>query len=142
MIRRAIIPAVLALVIVSTPRLDGQTTREISRNQQQLQKLRTEIGALEKKLKESEKRERATLGRLDDLEKQAALLKELIRTLRLEEEQISHDIRTARGSIAGLEDQLGFLKSHYAGYVRSVYKNGRVYDLELLFSSRSINQLS
>jgi murein DD-endopeptidase MepM/ murein hydrolase activator NlpD len=41
-----------------------------------------------------------------------------------------------------LERQLTFLKSHYAGYVSSVYKHGRVYDLELLFSSKNLNQLS
>lgn len=55
---------------------------------------------------------------------------------------MSGEILKARSSIGDLERQLQSLKNHYANYVRSVYKNGRVYDLELLFSSNSINQLS
>ena len=55
---------------------------------------------------------------------------------------MSGEILKARSSIGDLERQLQSLKNHYAKYVRSVYKNGRVYDLELLFSSNSINQLS
>jgi len=59
-------------------------------------------------------------------------------------ERNRHDSRDwyCQESIANLEGQLQFFKSHYANYVRSVYKNGRVYDVELLFSSKSINQLS
>lgn len=119
----------------------AQSDAEIKKRQQELQKLRNEISAYEKKLSESEKREKLTLDRLDDLEKQATLLRGLVRKLREEERQISNDVVKARGSITDLEEQLQFLKSHYAGYVRSVYKHSRVYDLELLFSSSSINQL-
>ncbi len=135
----AVIGTLCLLLLVP---LGAQTSRELSRRQQQLQKLRTEIDAFEKKLKQSERQERVTLERLDDLEKQGTLIRELIRKLKEEEQQLTEDIRSARNTINGLEEQLAFLKSHYAGYVRSVYKNGRVYDLELLFSSRSINQLS
>ncbi len=138
---RSIILALLVLSILpGTPAL-SQKSREISKKQRELQKLRSDIEAYEKKLRESEKKERSTLERLDDLEQQGTLIRELLRNLRDEEQQISSDIRSARGSIAKLEEQLDFLKSHYAGYVRSVYKNGRVYDLDLLFSSRSINQM-
>lgn len=120
----------------------AQKTREITRKERELEKLRNEIGSFEKKLRESEKKERSTLERLDDLEQQSALIRRLIRKLKEEEKQITADIAAAKESIGDLERQLQFLKSHYAGYVRSVYKNGRVYDLELLFSSKSINQLS
>jgi septal ring factor EnvC (AmiA/AmiB activator) len=66
----------------------------------------------------------------------------LVHKLREKEVGITVEIDTAKNAIANLEGQLQFLKSHYANYVRSVYKNGRVYDVELLFSSKSINQLS
>lgn len=132
----------LALLLMAPPSSFAQKSREITKKQRELQRLRTEIQAYEKKLRESEKRERSTLERLDDLERQSTLIRELLRTLRDEERQLTTEIQSARASIAKLEEQLAFLKSHYAGYVRSVYKNGRVYDLELLFSSRSINQAS
>ncbi len=119
----------------------SQKTREISRQERELGKLRNEIAAFESRLRESEKREQSTLEVLDDLEQQSALIQQLIRKLREEEKSITRDIDEAKGSIEGLEKQLHALRTHYAGYVRSVYKNGRVYDVELLFSSNSINQL-
>jgi len=127
-------------VLAAAVSLNGQT-REITKKERELQKLRNEIGAYEAKLRDSEKRERSTLERLDDLEQQAVLIKQLVERLKDEEGQLTKEIGLAKGSIEELERQLQFLKTHYAGYVRSVYKNGRVYDLELLFSSRSINQM-
>jgi septal ring factor EnvC (AmiA/AmiB activator) len=116
--------------------------KEIKKREQELQQLRTDIQAFEQKLKESERREQSTLDRLDDLERQSGLLQQLVRKLREEEVQLTAEIDTARTGIVELERRIQFLQSHYANYVRSVYKNGRVYDLELLFSSKSINQLS
>ena len=140
--RRLIIIAVLCAVGLSAiPLQAAAQTREISKRERELQKLRNDIDAYEAKLRDSEKRERSTLGRLDNLEQQATLIRILVRRLKDEEKQITKEITVAKGSIEELGRQLKFLKSHYAGYVRSVYKNGRVYDLELLFSSKSINQM-
>ena len=119
-----------------------QASREITQKERELSRLRTEIQSYEKKLGESVKRERSTLEHLDNLEKQSTLIRRLVNKLKEEERQMSADILKARSSIGDLERQLQSLKNHYAKYVRSVYKNGRVYDLELLFSSNSINQLS
>jgi septal ring factor EnvC (AmiA/AmiB activator) len=119
-----------------------RSEREIKQKESELQKLRSDIQAYEKKLKESEKKEKVTLDRLDDLERQSNLIRKLIRELREEEVGITTEIDTAKTAIGELEKRIQFLKSHYANYVCSVYKKGRVYDLELLFSSKSINQLS
>ena len=115
--------------------------RELKQKERELQKLRADIQAYEKRLQESETKEKVTLDRLDDLERQSNLLRRLVKNLQEEEQDVSSDIDTAKMTIAELEAKLQFLKSHYANYVRSVYKNGRVYDLELLFSSKSINQM-
>jgi murein hydrolase activator len=130
----------LLLLVVSAGA--QQTNREIKQKEKELQRLRNDIQSYEKKLKESEKKEKVTLERLDDLERQSNLIRQLVQKLREEELDITEEIDTAKGAITQLEAQQQFLKSHYANYVRSVYKNGRVYDLELLFSSKSINQLS
>lgn len=118
-----------------------QRSKEISQKERELSKLRSEIQAYEKKIGESEKKERSTLERLDNLERQSDLIRKLIKKLREEELQINSDISEARNSISDLEGHLQSLKTHYAKYIRSVYKYGRVYDVELLFSSNSINQL-
>lgn len=116
-------------------------SKEISKKEKELANLRREIDANEKKLSESEKKERTTLGHIDNLERQANLIRRLIKKLREQEQQLAGDIQEARSSIEDLEQQLESLKTHFAKYVRSVYKYGRVYDVELLFSSKSINQL-
>lgn len=116
--------------------------RDIAKKTQELEALRKEIQAYEQKLRESEKKERTTLEHLDNLERQSTLIRRLIQKLREQEKQITNDINEAKSSIDEYQKQLEFLKAHYARYVRSVYKNSRVYDLELLFSSNSINQLS
>ncbi len=133
---------VLMLTVLTTATDAQRKPTELQRREQELQRLRNEITSFEKKLKDSERRERTTLQRLDDLEEQSKLLAQLLRQLRAEEQQLTSDIREARSSIGGLERQVNELTTHYAGWVRSVYMNGRVYDLELLFSSRSLNQLS
>ena len=124
------------------PAIAQRTNKEIKQQENELQKLRNDIQAYEKKINESEKKEKVTLDRLDDLEHNSILIRQLIQKLREEELGMTVEIDTAKSAIANLEGQLQFLKSHYANYVRSVYKNGRVYDVELLFSSKSINQLS
>jgi septal ring factor EnvC (AmiA/AmiB activator) len=130
------------LMLFALPVIAQRTAREIKQKETELQKLRNDIQAYENKLKESEKKEKVTLERLDDLEQHSILIRKLIQKLRDEELGITSEIDTAKAAIADLEGRLQFLKSHYANYVRSVYKNGRVYDLELLFSSKSINQIS
>lgn len=134
-----IVPMLILLVVVFEPA--AAQTREITKKERELTKLRDEIEAYEGKLRDSEKREKSTLDRLDDLEQQSTLMRKLIRKLKDEEKQITKEVNLAKSSITELERQLKFLKTHYAGYVRSVYKNGRVYDVELLFSSKSVNQL-
>ncbi|HTP79512.1 MAG TPA: peptidoglycan DD-metalloendopeptidase family protein [Bacteroidota bacterium] len=138
-----ILHLILVSLVLSAPAYGRQTgEKEIKKREKELERLRNDIQSYERRLKESEKKERSTLDRLDDLERQSALIQELISGLHAEEQQITDDIDRARTVIGDLENQLQFLKAHYAGYVRSVYKNGRIYDLELLFSSRSINQLA
>ena len=132
----------VALVFLTVSSSVAQTDKAISQKEQELQKLREEINLFESKLRDSEKRERATLDRLDNLEKQSTLIRKLLRNLLAKERLLTAQIDSAHGSIADLERQLSFLKSHYAGYVSSVYRHGRVYDLELLFSSQNLNQLS
>ncbi|MBE0557037.1 MAG: peptidoglycan DD-metalloendopeptidase family protein, partial [Proteobacteria bacterium] len=131
-----------ALAVIWTLLATAQSDKAIYQKEQELQKLREEIQVFESRLRNSEKQERATLDRLDNLEKQSTLIRKLLRSLVSKEQLLTSQIDSARGSIDDLERQLSFLKSHYAGYVSSVYKHARVYDLELLFSSKNLNQLS
>lgn len=138
---RTFVSVLFVLLLVPAVVLPQRSNRELQQKQRELQSLREEIKQYEKRLSDSERKEKQTLEHLDDLERQAGLLRKLLRKLREEESLLNKEIDTIKQAIAGLERQLQLLKSHYAHYVRSVYKNGKIYDIELLFSSRSINQM-
>jgi murein hydrolase activator len=113
----------------------------ISDMQKEQARLNAEAAKYEKKFKESKEKESATLANINKLEQQINIKRKLIKKLSDQERRLTGDISDARGTIGDLERQLESLKSNYARYVRSVYKYGRVYDVELLFSSKSVNQL-
>jgi septal ring factor EnvC (AmiA/AmiB activator) len=115
--------------------------QDIKKKERALEQLRKEIDQYEQRIEESEKREKATLDRLDNYERQSNLVRSLLSELVDEEEELQASIALASDNIAFLEKQISFLKLHYAKYVTAVYKFGRVYDLETLLSSNSINQL-
>jgi len=132
--------AVLLLCLAGiTTQSPGQT--EIKKRQAELQNIREQIRALEEKISRQQKNEQASLDLLDTYDRKATLVRRLITRLRAEEQDLQRQIDTTRRTIAMLEGQYRFLKDHYAKYVASVYKAGRVHDLELLLSSNSLNQL-
>lgn len=136
---RSWLPYLLTGLLLVLPLTANQT--DIKRKDQQLKRLRAEIQRYEQQIEESEKKEKATLGRLDIIEKKANLVRTLLDGLREEEQLLRTSIDNSRETVAQMEKQLAFLKNHYANYVSSVYKYGKVYDLETILSSNSINQL-
>jgi septal ring factor EnvC (AmiA/AmiB activator) len=114
---------------------------EIKKKKSQLEKLRGDIGKVEQRIKDKEKKEHATLELLDAYDHQASLVRKLIRKLHEAEDTLQHDIGETRKSITELSGTIAFLKQHYSRFVRSVYMHGATYDLELLLSSQSANQI-
>lgn len=131
----------IVVLLTAGVSLLGSNQTDLKKSNQQLKRLRSEIEKYEKQIQESEKKEKSTLHRLDIIEKKANLVRQLLSELREEEQLIRSSIESTRGTVDQLEKQLAFLKNHYAQYVASVYKYGKVYDLETILSSNSINQL-
>ena len=129
---------VLLIVVVPFPAFPQD---EIRRRQDELQAIRDQIRDLEGKIGEQQKNERETLDLLDSFEKKATLLRRLITRLKGDEQTLTQRIENTREGMEKLEDQLSFLRKHYASYVVSIYKRGRTRDLELLISANSINQV-
>ncbi len=113
---------------------------ELKKRQTELQTIRQQIQEYEQKIKQQQSKEKATLELLDAYDRKATLVRRLITKLRAEEAELQDTIGRTRFELQQLDGQLKYLKHHYAGYVKSVYKSGRVYDIELLLSSKSINQ--
>jgi murein DD-endopeptidase MepM/ murein hydrolase activator NlpD len=118
----------------------GSADDEIKRRQVELQNIRDQIREFEAKIQEQQKDERAALELVDTYDRKATLVRRLISRYKAEEQQVQGKIEGMRKTIQTLEEQLTFLKSHYAGYVTAVYKSGRIHDIELLLSSNSANQ--
>jgi septal ring factor EnvC (AmiA/AmiB activator) len=114
---------------------------EIRKRQDELQAIRDQIRELETKISEQQKNEREMLDLLDSYEKKGTLIRRLITRLRNDEQTLTQRIENTRKGMQKLEDQLSFLRKHYAAYVVSIYKRGRMRDFELLLSSNSINQV-
>jgi septal ring factor EnvC (AmiA/AmiB activator) len=119
----------------------ASTDQDIQKKQTQIEKLRKEIDKFEDKIKESSKKEKATLELLSTYDRQSLLLRRLVKKLREREIALEEEIKQTKVTISELEGELSSLKKHYAGYVSTAYKFGKVYDLELLLASKSFNQL-
>ncbi len=120
----------------------GKRPASVSDMQKEQARLRAEAAAAEREFNKKVDQEKSTLANINRLEQQINSKRKSIKKLQEQEEELTREIRNASSSIGSLEQQLESLKGQYARYVQSVYKNGRVYDLELLFSSKSVNQLS
>jgi septal ring factor EnvC (AmiA/AmiB activator) len=129
----------LLLWIAAAPPVFSQ--EEIRKKQAELQNLRGQIHEFEGKIRDQQQHERSTLELLDSYDRKSTVLRRLIAKLRADERDLQKSIEGTRGELHTLENQLTFLEQHYAKYVTSVYKTGRMHDLELLLSSASINQL-
>jgi septal ring factor EnvC (AmiA/AmiB activator) len=138
-------PTAVALsitLVLSTGGAPPVNAQDIKAKEKDLENLRREIGDYEKKIKTSERREKATLETLGYYDRQGLLIRKLLRRLKDESTGQQREINAARKNIRGSENQLQSLKTHYATYVTSAYKYGRLHDLELLLTSNSINQFA
>ena len=113
---------------------------ELRKRQTELQNIRKQIKEYEQKIKKQQTKEKTTLELLDSYDRKATLIRKLLSKLRGQEAELLVTTDRTRFDLQSLDGQLKYLKHHYASYVKSVYKSGRVHDIELLLSSQSINQ--
>ena len=137
---RAISIGLLLLLVSFGPESVAQRD-DLRKKRSDLEKLRRDIDTYEQKIKQKERKEHSTLELLDSYDHQASLLRKLINRLRDEGTALQHDINHTRSLIGGLNDRVSFLKDQYAQYVAAAYKFGRTYDLELLLTAGSLNEM-
>ncbi|MBN1448811.1 MAG: peptidoglycan DD-metalloendopeptidase family protein [Bacteroidetes bacterium] len=113
----------------------------VRKQQEELEHLREEIKRYEKRIKEGERRERSTLQRIDDYDRQTSLIRSLLSRLTEEIAENRKEIAISQLNLATAEKELRRLKREYARMIVSMYKRGRTHDTELLLSSKSINEM-
>lgn len=131
----------VVILLVALPLFAGMADQdEIHKRQTELQNIRKQIKEYEQKIMKQQTKEKATLELLDSYDRKATLVRKLIGKLRVQEGELLETTARTRFELQSLDGQLRYLKHHYATYVKSVYKSGRVHDIELLLSAKSINQ--
>ena len=114
--------------------------KEIKNKSEALKDLRNEINEYDKQIEESEKKEKLTIERIDIIEKQSNTINRLVNVLQSETVRLQMQIEMLQKNIIEHESQLKAIISQYSRYSKSVYKNGKVHDFELILSSNSLNQ--
>lgn len=130
---------VLALLFVIPA--SGQVANDRSETERRLEELKAQIAEDQRLLTETEEAERATLEMLENLDRQIALRQELVRNYRESVRQISYEMDSLKTALTHLEVELSRLKRQYQARATHAYKYGRMHDLALILSARSINQM-
>ncbi|GBD01735.1 Murein hydrolase activator EnvC [bacterium HR18] len=119
----------------------GQSENDRTAIERRLRALREQIRQEEARLSETVQTEQATLQTLENLERQIAIRRELVRSYRQRMEQLAQTIDSLQQAARLLSQEIETLKAQYRRRALHAYKYGRMHDLALLLSAESINQM-
>lgn len=136
-IRKVII---LLLVCLVFPVHSQEIGDQIRTQEERLESLKQEIEQYRKELKSKEQREQSLLGQLNSLEKDISFTQQLITQMEKTQQERSREITRLNKSLNAGEEKLRELKARFAKRVVRIYKQSDYSDLELLLTSRSMNQ--
>ena len=114
--------------------------RERQATRRRLAELKAQIAEDKQRLSEITEEEQASLNTLEQIDRQIALHRELARNYERRRNEVSEEIDALKIAIAGLESEQDLLKRQYRIRATHAYKHGRMHDLALIASARSINQ--
>ena len=106
----------------------------------ELDKIRREIAEFEKKIGEASNKEKSEIERLNEIDEEISLIRNLIYRLRQEENRKQRAINEAQKIVVEKEVERDSLMSRYTKRVVTSYKKGRLSDLKKLLNSESWNQ--
>ncbi len=123
--------------------ISGQTEKiekDIQFHNSELDLLRKEIADYERKIKNTSDREKSEIERLNEIDEEISLVRNLIYRLRREEKIKEKSITQAEVTIEKKESEHTSLSNRYAKRVTHTYKKGRLSDLEKLLDAKSWRQ--
>ena len=123
--------------------ISGQTEKiekDIQFHNSELDHLRKEIADYEIKIKNTSDREKSEIERLNEIDEEISLVRNLIYRLRREEKIKEKSITQAEVTIEKKESEHTSLVNRYAIRVTHTYKKGRLSDLEKLLDAKSWRQ--
>ena len=120
--------------------ISGQTEKiekDIQFHNSELDRLRKEITDYERKIKNTSDREKSEIEKLNEIDEEISLVRNLIYRLRKEEKIKETSITQAEVTIEKKELKHTSLVNRYAKRVTHTYKKGRLSDLEKLLDAKS-----
>lgn len=132
----SIIILLFAFEALAQKDLDSQ----IKGNQKQLDRIREEMDELRQEIAKTDIKASSTLEQIKRLDREVALLNKSTQLLTKETQLLSIKIELTREQLQISRRKLQTLKDQYAKRVVHLYKYGKLYNLELLLNSASINQ--
>src|SRR3989339_917393 len=127
-------------LLLSSTFLSGQTTDSIRTKNQELNRIKKDISALQKELQAKTKKERESLQALENINRQNLLLNKLINNLLADERDKESAIKVTEDEIRKVELRVEDLKEKYARYIVWIYKNRGLSIWRFILDSDSFNQ--
>lgn len=125
-----------SVILAQTEKIE----KDIEFHSTELDRLRNEIADFEEKIKATSHEEKSAIDRLNELDEEISLVRNLIYRLRKEEHLKERAISDSEAAISEKEAQHTALVNRYSKRVVTTYKKGRLSDLGKLLDSRSWRQ--
>lgn len=116
-----------------------EAQNRIGKHQDTLKKIRDEILSVEREIEENKKKETSVLYMLSTLDLDMDLARSVIHNLKKERSKQENQIAAIEKNLEVTQNELAVLKEQLSKRLIYSYKYGRMKDIELLFSARSIN---
>jgi len=114
--------------------------KDIQYNSDELNKIRNEIYQFENKIKKTSNLEKNEIQRLNDIDEEISLVRNLIFRLRKEEKNHRTNISSTDNDLKILEKNQQMLLDKYSKRVVKTYKKGRLTNIEKIIDSNSWRQ--
>lgn len=133
------VPAQLAAQIGGSSA--AATEARLRQQQQELDKMRRERTALEKRMAELRQSAETLTEEVANLERQADATSRLVQALDAQLFAINQDVDSATGGLINAEDELAGKRAVLQRRVIDIYKRGQLHDVEALLSAQSFGSL-
>ncbi|TCD00056.1 murein hydrolase activator EnvC family protein [Pedobacter psychroterrae] len=128
----------ILLLIIATPNLFAQSSSELKRKKQALQR---EIELLQKNANKAATNKKLTLNQINNLNAQIGLMQNKIEVINSEIKGLDNRIHENTNSVKNLKGQLGSLRKEYANMIRFAQRNRNSYErMMFIFASKDFYQ--
>ncbi len=127
---------IILFSIILTPQ-----EKQIEKKKQELEKIKSELQQLQNELNTKSKKEKLTYESYNNLNRQSHLISKVISSIQKEENLKQVQIEQIKKEISLIESEIASIKKTYEKYIISIYKYGKVSELESIVDAKSFNQI-